>query len=178
MGRGAGGERGRGGQGRRGQEWEGRARSWPAALGNKQWQLSCPGGSWLLGTLNSSGQYALSSGIINANLVAQGAGRAQSGRYSPELGHSGQPAVSPALRSPGRQPLGGTRGREGSQLVLSELFKVNKGSGARGSLLLVVTLMQCGPWKGLGIFSSPLALKERKRERNRTRVCNLLFFRT
>ena len=32
-------------------------------------------------------------------------------------------------------------GQEGSQLVLSELFKVNKGSGASGSLLLLMTLM-------------------------------------
>lgn len=61
----------------------------------------------LLGALNSSGQYALSSGIINADLVACGASRWRAGV---QLGAvtNGQPAVVSAQRSRGRRPPGDT----------------------------------------------------------------------
>lgn len=132
----------------------------------------------LLEALNSSGQYALSSGIINADLVALGAGRPRVGGAALRSAKNGQPAVCVCTKEPGKASSGRHWGQEGSQLVLSELFKVNRGSRADGTLLLVVTLTRYEPWKEFDIFSSLVALRERKRDRNRATVCNLLFFRT
>lgn len=111
----------------------------------------------LLGALNSSGQYALSSGIINANLVAQETGRPGAEGAALRSPCNGQPAVCVCTKDP-REESRRHRGQEGAQLVLSELFKVNKVSGANGTLLLVVR-STVGPGKELGLFNSPVTLK-------------------
>lgn len=83
----------------------------------------------LFGALSSSGQYALASGIINSDLVAQRAGRRWAGVAAPCSANSGQPAVCVCTKEPRKMSPGRHWGQEGSQLVLSELFKVNKGGG-------------------------------------------------
>lgn len=64
--------------------------------------------SQLFGALNSSGQYALSSGIINSDLVAQGAGRLWPRGTAPNPTTMGSPLSASAQRSPGGHPPGGT----------------------------------------------------------------------
>ena len=85
----------------------------------------------LLRALNSSGQYALSSGIINADLVAQGAGGWREGVQLCAV-NCAQPAACVCAEEPGKASSQRHWGQEGSRLVLSELFKVNRGFGPVG----------------------------------------------
>lgn len=83
----------------------------------------------LVGALNSSGQYALSSGIINAVPVARGPG---SGGLGVQLCIVNKGQLALCVYTEGPQEASSQRhwGQEGSQLVRSEFFRVNRGSRA------------------------------------------------
>lgn len=79
-----------------------RARGWPLLQEIHHHNFTAHEAAVLCGALNSSGQYTLSSGIINTDVVARGAGRRWAGGAAPRSGNNGQPALCVHTKEPGK----------------------------------------------------------------------------